>query len=112
MHNFFSYIFCFLIFASGSLYSEDYSDYISTTSGYIKGYIKSKVINYDDIPYAKPPVGPLRWKAPRELNDPNKIIQNVSELLHSEECYSKMTNIENPYGDGTTSKKILSILAG
>jgi para-nitrobenzyl esterase len=66
----------FLIFVSGSLHSEEHSDYISTTSGYIKGYTKNKVINYDDIPYAKPPIGSLRWKAPREINDRDQIIQS------------------------------------
>ena len=25
------------------------------------------VANWDDIPYAQPPVGDLRWKAPREI---------------------------------------------
>ena len=97
MHNFFSYIFCFLIFASGSLYSEDYSDYISTTSGYIKGYIKSKVINYDDIPYAKPPVESLRWKAPRELNDRNKIIQSKD----GNHCIQEPSSMGGAAGFGT-----------
>ena len=79
MNNFFSYILCLLIFAYGTLYSEEYLDHISTSSGYIKGYIENKVINYDDIPYAKPPVGSLRWKAPRELNDRDQIIQSKVE---------------------------------
>ena len=76
MHNFFSYIFFFLIIVSGGLHSDEHPDYISTTSGYIKGYAKNKVINYDDIPYAKPPVGSLRWKAPREINDRDQILQS------------------------------------
>ena len=76
MHNFFSYIFCFLILVPGALHSDEHPDYISTTSGYIKGYAKNKVINYDDIPYAKPPIGSLRWKAPREINDRDKILQS------------------------------------
>ena len=41
--------------------------YVSTSSGKVQGYLENKVINYDDIPYAKPPVGDLRWKAPREI---------------------------------------------
>ena len=44
--------------------------------------------------------------------DTNTVINNVSELLDSEECYSKMTEVKNPYGDGTSSQQILSILAG
>ena len=76
MHNFFSYIFCFLTLVSGYLHSDEYPDYISTTSGYIKGYTKNKVINYEDIPYAKPPIGSLRWKAPREINNRDQILQS------------------------------------
>ncbi|MDC1150740.1 carboxylesterase family protein [Gammaproteobacteria bacterium] len=76
MHNFFSYILCFLILVSAGLHSDEHLDYISTTSGYIKGHIENKVINYDDIPYAKPPVGSLRWKAPRQLNEPDQILQS------------------------------------
>jgi len=97
MHNFFSYIFCLLIFVSGTLYSEEYSDYISTTSGYIKGYIKNKVINYDDIPYAKPPVGSLRWKAPRELNDRDQIIQSKVE----NHCIQEPSSMGGAPGKGT-----------
>ncbi|MDA8733170.1 carboxylesterase family protein [Gammaproteobacteria bacterium] len=45
-----------------------------TTSGSIQGYVKNKVVNFDDIPYAIPPVGSLRWKAPRELIAKDNII--------------------------------------
>ena len=44
--------------------------------------------------------------------DTNTIIKNMSELLDSEECYSKMTKVKNPYGDGSSSQQILNILAG
>ena len=40
---------------------------IQTTSGITNGYIKNRVINWDDIPYAQPPVGDLRWRAPKKL---------------------------------------------
>ena len=48
---------------------------IITSSGVTDGYIKNSVINWNDIPYAKPPVGDLRWKAPR------KIEQNSNAIL-------------------------------
>lgn len=38
------------------------------------------------------------------------IYQNFSELLNNKAVYEKMSHASNPYGDGTASKKIVSIL--
>jgi UDP-N-acetylglucosamine 2-epimerase (non-hydrolysing) len=40
----------------------------------------------------------------------NVIYDNFKLLLESEEVYSQMANASNPYGDGTASKQIVSIL--
>ncbi len=37
---------------------------INTTIGPVQGYISANISNFLGIPYAQPPVGPLRWKAP------------------------------------------------
>jgi para-nitrobenzyl esterase len=68
------YILIFLNLFQVHIYANDDKNFISTSSGSINGYLKNKVINYDDIPYAIPPVGLLRWKAPRELIAKNNII--------------------------------------
>ena len=65
MKNFYSIL---LIFFFVTLFADENS--ILTTSGEVKGIKKNKVILWEDIPYAKPPVGDLRWKAPREINIP------------------------------------------
>ena len=76
-----------LIIFNISLNAEDLR--ISTSSGITEGYVKNNVLKWDDIPYAKPPVGNLRWKAPREINqnsfrikpkDNNFCIQRTSNL--------------------------------
>ena len=69
------YIFTFLLLLSFVGIAKDVDGYISTSSGKVQGYLENKVINYDDIPYAQPPVGKLRWKAPREVSDNNAIIK-------------------------------------
>ena len=48
---------------------------ISTSSGVSKGVLNKNVITWEDIPYAIPPVGDLRWKAPRALISPESYIQ-------------------------------------
>ncbi len=51
------------------------SDYVvTTTSGIADGYKKNGAIYWDDIPYAIPPIGNLRWKAPREYTNPGSTI--------------------------------------
>ncbi|MDC0873846.1 carboxylesterase family protein [Gammaproteobacteria bacterium] len=47
---------------------------ISTSSGIVAGFKMDKVMNWHDIPYAKPPVGELRWKAPQLILESNKKI--------------------------------------
>ncbi|MEL0115391.1 MAG: carboxylesterase family protein [Gammaproteobacteria bacterium] len=69
------YILSFAMLFSYGVIANDNNELVSTSSGKVEGYIDNKVLNYDDIPYAKPPIGDLRWKAPRELLDPERIIQ-------------------------------------
>jgi len=52
-------------FISSNIYGTDYV--VQSTSGISYGYIKNGVLNWDDIPYAQPPIGGLRWKAPVKL---------------------------------------------
>ena len=89
------YILTFLTFLSLKGLSTE-NDYISTSSGKVAGYIDNKVINYDDIPYAKPPVGSLRWKAPQELANPNSIIQKKDNNF----CIQEPSDMGGAPGEG------------
>ena len=89
----------------------DYS--IKTESGITDGKLKNKVIYWYDIPYAQPPVGELRWKAPREIinsdiniipRDDNFCVQKTSSLGGSAQLSSE--NIS-----GTEDCLYLDILA-
>ena len=90
------YILAFLLLNSHLSIAEPISSFISTTSGKVKGYIDNKVINYDDIPYAKPPVGNLRWKAPRALSS----IENIIEQRHNNFCIQEPSSMGGAPGDG------------
>ena len=65
-------ILIFVTLLSSLIYAEDNS--IKTSSGITFGYYSDNTINWDDIPYAKPPVGELRWKIPQKINKPNNIL--------------------------------------
>lgn len=40
------------------------SEIVNTVEGPIRGYVEDKIATFRGIPYAAPPVGPLRWRAP------------------------------------------------
>ncbi|KAA3438553.1 non-hydrolyzing UDP-N-acetylglucosamine 2-epimerase [Rufibacter hautae] len=44
--------------------------------------------------------------------DRQTIVQKVTELLQDQPVYESMANAVNPYGDGTTSQQIVSLLQG
>ena len=48
---------------------------VITSSGVTEGYINKNVINWNDIPYAQPPINDLRWKAPRKIQQNSNLIQ-------------------------------------
>ena len=96
MPKFFSNILIFLTLFIANIYANDDKNFIKTSSGSINGYLQNKVVNYDDIPYAIPPVGSLRWKAPRELNTPDQIIKS-KEGNH---CVQEPSSMGGAPGEG------------
>ena len=48
---------------------------VKTKTGVYVGYKLKKGIVYSGIPYAKPPVGELRWKAPEPLPESNEVFE-------------------------------------
>jgi para-nitrobenzyl esterase len=67
-------LFFILIILSYESFAQEFNK-INTSSGIVTGTLKNNVISWDDIPYAQPPVGDLRWMAPRAIKDSNKIIK-------------------------------------
>ena len=61
-------LFYFIIFISNYIPVLE-SSTIQTTSGITTGYENKGVIYWEDIPYAMPPIGDLRWKAPRKFGN-------------------------------------------
>ena len=86
-----------IIIFSASIYGLDINLKIQSNSGYVTGYIKGGVINWDDIPYAKPPIGDLRWRAPRKLDTSAR--QNIIKPKDKNFC------IQEPSGLGGTEGK-------
>ena len=69
---------------------------IKTSSGTVNGYVNQKTIAWDDIPYAKPPVGNLRWKAPKSYIDyENKIISKDNNF-----CVQRPSGLGGSEGEG------------
>ena len=90
------YILTFFLVFSLEISAQKIDEFVSTSSGKVQGYLKNKVINYDDIPYAKPPVGDLRWKAPREILDSERVIENKDNNF----CIQEPSSMGGAPGEG------------
>ena len=88
------YINIILLF-SLNIIANDYP--VKTSSGITVGYVHNNVINWDDVPYAQPPVGDLRWKAPRLLDDFN----NSNDIIPQEDnfCVQEPSGLGGSDGD-------------
>ena len=69
---------------------------VETSSGIVDGYKKGRVIYWDDIPYAKPPIDQLRWKAPRTINNSKNIILPKEDNY----CVQRPSSLGGPGGEG------------
>jgi len=90
------YILIFFFLFSLETKVQEISGYVSTSSGKVQGYLENKVINYDDIPYAKPPIGDLRWKAPREILN----VDGVIKKQDSNFCIQEPSSMGGAPGEG------------
>ena len=70
-----------------SAYADDFR--IVTSSGITQGFIKSNVVNWKDIPYAKPPIDDLRWKAPRKIEQNSNLIKPKNNNF----CLQRTSNL-------------------
>ena len=87
-------LFLVFLFLSFNLVAENFI--IKTSSGVTNGYINKKTINWDDIPYAKPPVDILRWKAPRAYLD----YENIILPKENNFCVQRPSGLGGSDGDG------------
>lgn len=85
----------FIFLINLNLITVDHSMSIKTSSGTVNGLKKNKVIEWDDIPYAKPPLADLRWKAPREIIS-NQTIRSQS----NNSCIQKPSSLGGVNGTG------------
>ena len=88
------FIFLINIFFVQALIALD-DNSVSTSSGVVKGVEKRNIIIYEDIPYAKPPVGYLRWKAPRRITVPVEIAPKENNF-----CIQRPSNLGGADGEG------------
>ena len=71
------------------------NEFIETTSGKIISKSYKNIQIFEDIPYAKPPIDQLRWKAPVSFIDTDTIIKSKDNNF----CIQRPSSIGGAEGD-------------
>ena len=104
--KYFSFSFLILFFCLA--YAETDDDFIQTSSGKVLYQKTNGILLWEDIPFALPPVGNLRWKAPKEFNNPEIIIKPKTMNFCHQEIGGEIQEI---YEEGTEDCLYLDIRA-
>jgi para-nitrobenzyl esterase len=65
-----SFVFCWLVLASGAVAAQPSAApavEVRVEGGWVRGTVANGVASWKSIPYAAPPVGPLRWRSPQPV---------------------------------------------
>jgi len=74
---------------------------LRTSSGIVQGSLKNGIVFWEDIPYAAPPVGDLRWKAPRAFISSESLI----ETKEGNGCLQEASIYAGIQGDGIVGQE-------
>ena len=88
-------LFFIAIFICNFIFAEE-AYIIKTTSGISKGLDEKGVITWHDLPYAKPPINDLRWKAPRSIENESFIINDKKNNF----CVQRPSSLGGASGEG------------
>ena len=70
------------------------SSVVYTSSGDVVGSPHNGIVLYEDIPYAQPPIGDLRWKAPKNISTKTKIYPKQDNY-----CIQRPSNLGGVSGE-------------
>tara|TARA_Y100001935_G_scaffold253174_1_gene258686 strand:+ start:843 stop:2627 length:1785 start_codon:yes stop_codon:yes gene_type:complete len=83
-----------LLIIAFSLHASDNT--VISSSGKVSAQNKNGILLFEDIPYAEPPVGHLRWKAPRRIKSNTIVIKPKKD----NNCVQRPSNLGGIEGEG------------
>jgi para-nitrobenzyl esterase len=91
----------FLVNPAQTWACDNYDTIVKTDYGKLKGYIDGETLVWKGVPYAKPPVGELRWKAPQ---DPRPWHGVRDAILPADKC-TQLNTLEEWINTGEVDPK-------
>ena len=89
----------FSLYLTASFYIYANENIVKTNTGITHGYVKNGTVNWDDIPYALPPINDLRWKAPKKI----KLATEIIKPKENNFCVQKPSGMGGVDGKGLFS---------